>query len=163
MPMPRGARRGSINPCEFTAHFKVEEYPDVSHLGEYSDKLKPGGIDLRERGDWSPGTYKYFNVGTGDPAYIEQDYKRMRRFDRGDWHMMGIWVEATATARNEDGEWVTKEFKSGGIWGVESDSDYDYLQELIAEELSDIENQLAAEGIKCSIPASENVEIVRER
>lgn len=162
MPMPQGARRGSLNPCEFEARIINEENPDLSFLGKYSNTLEPDGIDRQERGDRGRNEYRYFNVGSGDSAYIDQDYERMEAYNRGEWRMTGVMVKAIVTARNEAGDWVEKEFLSHGLWGVESDSDKGHILSVIGEELNDLQGLLETNGFHCAIPDTKNVRIVQE-
>jgi len=41
---------------------------------------------------------------------------------------------------------VLQDVSSGGLWGIESDSDASYLKEIEAEELSELRKQLYAMG-----------------
>ena len=51
----------------------------------------------------------------------------MERLNRGDWGYIGVRADAEIIV---DG--VSQDITSGGLWGVESDSDRAYLAELTA-------------------------------
>ena len=120
---------------------RVDSDPDLSHLGEYSRTLKPGGIDRAERGDAGPRELRYFNPGAGDPDYIERDYARAERYNRGDWCMVGVYAEAEIVVNGR-----TQRVTSAGLWGIESDSGRDYFREVGREETAQLCADLAAMG-----------------
>ena len=74
--------------------------------------------------------------------YVQQDYERMKSFNAGDWHYIGIRAEAEIQL-SENGTFQT--ITSGGLWGVESDSG-DYIKEIEQEELKDLRRKLEAIG-----------------
>jgi hypothetical protein len=65
----------------------------------------------------------------------------MERLQRGDWAYIGVRADAEIIV---DG--VTQDISSGGLWGVESDSDRAYLAEIDGEQLSELRAQLRALG-----------------
>jgi len=127
----------------------VDTDPDLSWLGEYGST--PRGehvIDRQERGDQSRGTYRYFTPAmtgdeSGNPDSPEQDYSRMEAYNRGDWCMLGIWVEAEVQLAHHG---VIQRIRSGGLWGVESDSGLEYLASVEHEELAALGSELEALG-----------------
>lgn len=70
-----------------------------------------------------------------------QDYDRMRGLDRRDWNFVGIVAEGEVTIQG-----TTQTFRSGGLWGVESDSG-DYLTDVAREELDGLRAILLDIGI----------------
>jgi len=128
----------------------IDDCPDLSYLGEYSDKPAAVCIDRKERGDQRHKEVRYFNLGCGDPEYIEQDYQRMEAYHRQEWYSMGIMAEATVSYLLENvipaGHKRLETFTSGGLWGVESDSG-DYIKEVEDEQLDDLREHLAQFGI----------------
>lgn len=107
-----------------------ETSPDLSFLGEYSSTPGPICIDRLDRGDMGRGEYRYFNLGIGDAAYIEHDYKRMEAYNRGDWCMVNVYAEADIVVSG-----VCQKITSGGLGNVESDAGY-YFEILRKEELA---------------------------
>ena len=65
----------------------------------------------------------------------------MESLQRGDWAYLGIRADAEIIV---DG--VSQDISSGGLWGVESDSDRVYLAEIDGEQLSELRDQLRALG-----------------
>jgi hypothetical protein len=101
-------------------------------------------------GDMERNEYRYFNPchenykgETEDiiRQYCQRDYERMESLNRGNWCYLGIRAEAEIVV---DG--VTQDISSGGLWGIESDSDRAYLAEIDAEQLSELRDQLRALG-----------------
>lgn len=126
----------------------VDENPDLSHLGEYSDTPGPNAIDRRERGDAGAREYRYCNITmsaaeTGNPESVEQDYQRMQAYNRFEWWMIGIIAKAKVKLANSD---VIQTIHSGGLWGIESDAGDDYFAEVEANELAQLKDELKAVG-----------------
>ncbi len=105
-------------------------------------------------GDMGRGELRYFNGCVENykgetPAdirkYVRQDYERMERLQRGDWCYMGIRAEAEILLPS-GGASIAQEITSGGLWGVESDSDKSYLADIDTEQLSELREQLRAVG-----------------
>lgn len=133
---PPGRRILSVTVERYT-----DDCPDLSFIGEYSDKPADGAIDREENGDRLRGQYRYFNPGS-DPEYARQDYERMEAYERQEWCMVGVRAEARVILSGT----VIQELTSSGIWGVESDSEDDYFRELAEQELDDLKDQLLAAG-----------------
>ena len=130
----------------------VDSDPDFSYLGEYSAKPGPDDrtIDRNKdgRGHYHNGR-RYFiaamsGTDTGNPESVMQDYKRMEAYNDGEWHYLGI--RAVAIVRlTEDGP--KQKITSGGLWGIESDSDESCFAEVEAEQRAELADQLLAMGI----------------
>ncbi len=116
---------------------------------------------------------RYFNPNwqnyKGEPhedivKYCLQDYDRMESLQAGSRFFLGISAEATysLTAHTNVANIgsVIQTITSGGVWGIESDSDKDYLKEIEQEELSELREQLHAIGFSYRAIASafKNVE-----
>ncbi len=114
--------------------------------------------DCGESGDMQRNEFRYFNPSfnyvTKDdkPAeltpedvrkYTRQDYERMERLNAGDWCYIGIRAEVDVqTSFGSPIQTIT----SGGLWGIESDSDKAYFAEVAAEELGQLKTELRALG-----------------
>ena len=104
-----------------------------------------------------------------DASYLEQENEkgellfctRLHEYHRGEFHFIGIRAEAeigigghvTHTPINSKSGWIhtpggytCQTITSGGLWGIESDSDAAYLESVEQEELSDLKAQLLALG-----------------
>jgi hypothetical protein len=122
---------------------RVEGSQEEKDLDDVADILDHASDECYEcdcgRGYWDPREYRYFNTSgnyTGEPMediirYTKQDYERMEALNRGVWEFIGIGAKAEVVIGS-----VCQTITSGGLWGIESDSEEDYLKE---EE----ENQLA--------------------
>lgn len=121
---------------------------DLSYLGEYSDSPGPNAIDRKARGDQIRNEYRYCNIAlsaeqTGNPDSVEQDYQRMEAYQRGHWHMVGIVAKALVVVGN-----VRQEIRSGGLYGIESDSDKEHLDSIAREELAQLRDILSKLGFE---------------
>lgn len=127
----------------------IDDCPDTSWLGEYNDD--PSGVDTidrQEQGDWHGyGEYRYFHPAmtgeeTGNPESPMQDYRRMESLNRGDWQFLYIVAECTVQL----GSTVCQTLTSGGLAGIESDSDPAYLSSVESDELQSLAIELEAIG-----------------
>jgi len=148
---------------------RADTTPDFSFMGEYTDELKPGVIvrrydeffenlpdetEMPEKGR-EYRAFKPYAGGekVGTPEYYQygkQDYERMESYNRQDWAFIGIVAKATVRfSTSEDDTGITRihHFRSGGLWGIESDSGEAYLKEVAQEQLSDLRAVLDAFGI----------------
>lgn len=132
--------------------------------------------DCGEHGDMSRNEYRFFNPsfnyvdkdGNARPEntpaevrkYVRQDYDRMESLNRGDWCFLGIRVEAEVQLTGD----LTQTITSGGLWGIESDSGKDHIQETIREEMANLKTELLALGFskRAIATAFKNVEEVSE-
>jgi hypothetical protein len=133
----------------------VDEALDIVDAAK--DELQECNCD--ESGEWTNREYEFFNpsfnyVGSDGKIqdnltpeevrkYTRQDYERMEAGNRGDWNMLGIRAEARVQL-TKDGPW--QEISSGGLWGIESDSDQSYIKEVKDEQLHELREQLKALG-----------------
>lgn len=131
----------SIDECDCRKHYDSREYRYFNPSFNYVDKHgKP------EEGNTPEDIRKY----------TRQDYDRMERLNRGDWCYIGIHAEAKIAIENTratnlgDGvpyfDSTIQHIRSGGLWGIESDSDKSYFAEVEAEQLSELRTQLKAIG-----------------
>jgi hypothetical protein len=150
--------------CPFSEDGTWHDVSDAQDLLiEKQDELQE--CDCGERGDIERNEYRYFNgvlenYKGGMPAdirkYVRQGYERMERLNRGDWCYIGIRAEAEILLPSGDAG-IVQEITSSGLWGVESDSDSEYLADIETDELSSLREQLQAVGFsKRAISAAVN-------
>jgi len=110
-------------------------------------------------GDMGRGEYRYFNPsfnyvdknGAALPEntpeevrkYVRQDYERMESLNRGAWCFVGVFAEAEVQT---NGMSTIQTIRSGGLWGIESDSDRDHFRMVESEELETLRTELHAIG-----------------
>jgi len=146
-----------------------EECPDTSYLGEYTDEYDTNHICCHcgeylgdaegENNEHDCPTsnrdYNYFKPYAGEEKpgtetykkYGLQDFKRMESLNNGNWYFMGIQAKAVVKYPIGSGNWRLETFTSGGLWGIESDSDEDYIESIKAEQLDDLKAHLEQFGI----------------
>jgi hypothetical protein len=182
-------KRESKRILSVTVKQEIDDLPDTSFLGEYSDT--PGDCAIVARGehegefvsdlpcecDHSPDDhnnnvncmencdcedfdqvsiergreYRYFNPpadnyeGESDEnirKYCQHDYDRMRGLNNDQWCFTGISAKAVVQLNGD----LTQTIHSGGLWGIESDSDASYISQIADEQLSELRDQLLAIG-----------------
>lgn len=145
----------------------VDESPDLSTLGQFTDTADewaivregehageyvanlPDEAELPQRGR----EYRFFKPyaggekeGTDDyQKYGLQDWERAEGLGRGDWCYVGISARLEYTNGPAG---IVQTLRSGGLWGVESDSGADYLASVAKEELDNLRREAEAIGIK---------------
>lgn len=79
-------------------------------------------------------------MGEGFEADAE---KRLLAYQCGDWRMIGIRAKATIWVERSNYR-TSYEVQSGGLWGIESDSGEEYLNEVFAEECATLRADIEA-------------------
>ena len=135
-------------------------------------------------GNWNNREYRYFNPGSVEPfkadaswipatendkrAYwlktmrenARQDYERMESLSSGQFCFIGIRADAELNIPGGKLAFISQEITSGGLWGIESDSEASYIESIEQEELADLRGQLHAIGFsqRAITAAFKNVE-----
>ncbi len=153
-----------------------ENTDEVDALTEACEELTGLQSDVQDcdcGGDYCPrGEYQYFNPSSnyvtpaGEPRpgeseanvvkYTRQDYERMESLNAGHWGYIGIRAEAEIVLPYQVNKGcvhghevyiqLTQTVTSGGLWGIESDSERSYLEEVKGEELSQLKGSLRTLG-----------------
>jgi hypothetical protein len=78
-----------------------------------------------------------------DPSYLEQEgfEDRLREYRNGQFYYVGVRVLADIQVGN-----IIQTVSSGGLWGIEDDSDESYFADVIQDELTELREQLYALG-----------------
>lgn len=77
--------------------------------------------------------------GTDDPETAALDAARLESYYRDEWTMVGVYAAAEILVSTAAGAFI-QTIRTGGLWGIESDSGADYFATVGREELE----QLAA-------------------
>ena len=139
--------------------------PDTSYIGEFSHRAETEfAINHREHAESRHGDYPWFNPGsveTFDPKAswntsgtreeweramrqnAAADYKRACDLNNGEFHYCGVSARAEVQLQTHG---AIQTLCSGGLWGIETDSDDSYFAEVAAEELNDLRGTLKAAG-----------------
>lgn len=132
-----------VSRSDFEMVKEMDEYPDLSYLGEFSDTPEENAIDHRARSG-ERNALRYFNPAT---EYGELDYERMMAYKMGHWYMVHVAAKVTVKIPFGDG-YILHTVESPGLWGVESDSDDDYVHEIFKEESRTLEQMLTKMGME---------------
>ena len=99
---------------------------------------------------------RYIADSDPDTSYLEQDgfEDRLRQYRNGLFDYIGIRAHAESgipqnpakNAKTDSGVYIVQNISSGGLWGIESDSDRAYLETIEVDELADLKTQLTALG-----------------
>lgn len=139
----------------------VDNDPDTSQLGRFTDDQSPEAFirygehegkqikELRE-GDELPHKsrhYRFFLPAmtaeeSGSPSSPREDWKRMEALSEGEWHYIGIIAKAVIRT----GSGTMQTIRSGGLWGMESDADEDWLNEAAIEQVEELRKELKSLG-----------------
>jgi len=128
--------------------WRIDEDPDLSFLGKFTDVESEHAIERFPDGGGDLRVCRYFVPGltaeeSGDPGSPRRDCERMEAFVRGDWCMVGGWAQAEVVTPSG----VSHTVRSGGLWGIESDSGDGYYEETAREQLEDLCAELGYFGI----------------
>lgn len=147
----------------------LDEDPDLSFLGEYSNTEQEGAIETGREGSY----FRYFipamtGEETGNPDSPQEDYERMEAYNRGEWHSMGIRASARIAINpgrpaSQTQYSVLEDITTPGIWGVESDSGEDYVTELGGEQLEELKDLLGELGFAAAEIAEAFKEVKTEQ
>ena len=116
----------------------TDEYPDLSYLE--TEQGNKGNIISSCRYTQE----EYLKNPEQVQGYIDEDKKRLQEFYDGSICMIGIQVKAEVSysinpkTNDRRIEWFT----SGGLWGIESDSDESYLKDIQVEQIDDLRDHL---------------------
>jgi hypothetical protein len=140
-------------------YHETDTFSDLSWIGKYSDYPGPADrtIDRVARGHVEPSVvdreYRYFIAAmsgdeTKNPESVEEDYQRMEAYNRGAWHMLGIYAVAVVSYDIGHGSRRQESLRSDGLWGVESDSDE--IDNNEQEQLASLRGHLVTFGVDVS-------------
>lgn len=99
-------------------------------------RIKPAKriLAVRVRREWD---------ADADPSYLDQDGWEDRRdqYRRDVFGFVGVWAEAEVVVNG-----TCQTVRSGGLWGIESDSGANYFGEVGREELDSLRDVLGGLG-----------------
>jgi len=145
---------------QVASDFELEKNEREEEIEDEIEHLRECDCGLR----WYPNNeHRYFNgsfnylTDQGKPQdgltsatvrkYVRQDYQRMEAFNAGEWCYLSIRALAEVKLNTDDrGIGVVQKIGSGGLWGIESDSDASYIKQIENDELADLKRELHAIG-----------------
>lgn len=127
----------------------VDEFADLSYIGTFDDKPKDKfAINHKER-NGSRNCYEWFNPQPCTCENLEQSeqaYGRMMDHERGDWQPISIRAIAHVRTSTDGISWQGHDIESPGLWGIESDSDKSYLDEVKCDQFRKLAESLREFG-----------------
>lgn len=84
-----------------------------------------------------------------DPSYLDQEgfEDRKAAFERGDFGYVGVRAKVNLMIPQAEGGHRLQVITSGGLWGIESDSDDRHFKEVGQEELQQLKDDLTKLGV----------------
>ncbi len=145
---------------EYNVKIVVDEYPDLSYLGEYTDRFnwntKGLIIDREANSDKGRNEFQYFECARDLESeqawlsahghskheswllprqYARQAYKRYEEFNRGSWCMAGVIVTRESDTCADCGQEIEH---AASLWSVESDYSEEYLKEIVENLIAEL-------------------------
>lgn len=84
-------------------------------------------------------------------GFEAQSNERKASYGSG-WEMLGCVAQATVSYPIGGNSRRLQTLSSGGLWGIESDSDRAYMQSVAQEQLTELVDHLTAFGIETTVP-----------
>lgn len=127
---------------------RIPDYDaDLDWIGTF-DREPKSDLAIEHEPD-NNRTYNWFNAQKGTcetKAQARREYERMLAYNRGDWGMIGIKAKAETAISIGQGNWKLDTITSGGLWGIETDTDEKYYKEIEQEQLSEVKDYLKEYG-----------------
>lgn len=128
----------------------LDESPDVSYIGTFDDKpTDEFAIDHQARTFNTRDHYRYFNPQPGTcetQEHAEQAYSRIMKLESGYWSLIGIRAMAKVHTSQDGKSWTIHEIRSPGLWGIESDSDKESLDDIKCDQFRELADSLREFG-----------------
>lgn len=114
-------------------------------------RYKANGNEMGMRGNlfekyhvrgWTTAQSRADKIRCLDIVYCCLECYRLERLFNGDWNYMGVIAKAEYVSGNQ----VTQTIRSGGLWGIETDSGGDYIKQVEDEQLSELRKELESVG-----------------
>ena len=116
---------------------EIDEYPDLSWLETVQDE--EGNI---------VSSYRYTNDDIKTygreqiQKWIDEDHARLKAYGR-DWHCLGVRAKATVYIPAPGGDgFIIQTIESPGVWGIESDAEESYFEEIFRDEIGVLRHML---------------------
>lgn len=115
----------------------IDEYPDISYLETKQDEQ--GNIISSCKYTQE----EYLRNPEQVQGYIDEDNRRLEQFHNNEICMIGIQAKTEVSySLNKQGDRRIERFTSSGLWGIESDSEESYLEEIQKEQIEDLKEHL---------------------
>ena len=126
----------------------VDENPDLSFLETTAEShygIDGSNWEHISEDDKQKAIIQYGSIWNACEEYAKQDEKRLNDYDRGIYDMIGIVAVATIhipTDNGSDKSVKIQTIDSGGLWGIESDCDKKYMDDIGREQIDEVKKYL---------------------
>ena len=141
--MPESIKRAKVIKIEIKRI--LDENPDLSFLEttpEYHYGTDGSNWAHVPEDDIQKVVKQYGSIWNACIAYAKQDKERLDAYNRGDWKMIGIKAVATIHIPTNNNNVNVQNIYSKGLWGIESDSDDDYIKDIGREQIAEVKQYL---------------------
>jgi len=87
--------------------------------------------------------YEYIIDSNEREKYLAEDKARLDSYYNQSWDMIGIKAYAVVYIPIGNDGFMTQRITSGGLWGIESDSDKSYIEDIKNEQINELKQYLA--------------------
>lgn len=112
-----------------------ERYDNKYHFNKEGNLIIDNSIKYNNK------TIKYYGQEKV-LEWLKQDEKRLKKFQRGHIWLNGVIAEAIIHIPSPHGNYTSQTIKSGGLYGIESDTSTEYIKEVEKEELQEVKSIL---------------------
>lgn len=123
---------------------RIPDYDsDLSYLGQFSSEKGKFAIET----NGGSRNYEYFNAeNVENMKQAQENFNRIMNYEKGNLIDYGIKAEAEIRTSYNGKDWLINEVRSGGLWGISSDSDESYFTEIESEQLEELKDLLLEFG-----------------
>lgn len=132
-PLAESSRRPRGIALDYPSRYFI---PGPNHIPHDPSSWADVGNAARDK-----AVAEYGSIASADYHYALEDWLRRETYETSNWHMIGIQAVAKIVV-----EGVRQTIRSGGLWGIESDSGKDYLNEVANEQQAELAGILAELG-----------------
>ncbi len=123
----------------------ADENPDLSYLEtttEHHYGKDGSNWEHVSEEDIQKIIHNYGSIWNACMVYAKQDKERLDAYNRGVWEMIGIKAIATIHIPVDGDTVKIQTIDSRGLFGIESDSDNGYIQDIGREQIAEVKNHL---------------------
>ncbi len=124
-----------------------DQSPDLSHLGAFSNQRGDFAVEHEPNNGRLFNWFNAANVETQEQA--EENYKRAASYGNRWWYV-GIKAEAVIHLPISKHSNKVQTIDSGGLWGIESDSEVSYREEVAREQVAELKGYLETLNVDTS-------------
>ena len=123
----------------------VDEHPDLSFLEttpEYHYGIDGSNWKHVSDEDRQRVIAQYGSIWNACMAYAKQDKERLDAYNRGVWNIIGMRAVATIHISIDNNIVKIQTIESGGLFGIESDSGDDYIEDIGRDQIAEVKKYL---------------------